>query len=244
MRATPIGSKFSSNWMPEMRTLFMLAIAIFASGCGNYLDPKHTQAAHHPPQVERGDAGTAVYFAEIFEQILQPQCLRCHANYSDYSDVSTRLNEILRRVQMDDMPRSAPPLSADLKALLLAWVEAGAPERQERTSPPPDENTDDDSGELIPLEANWISLNQNVFGPKCAICHQVGGIAGFLDLSKRQTFFEQREWLLNFDLPESSHLIEVISDPVSPMPPISSSANPVTAEELAIIIEWIKFGLP
>lgn len=81
--------------------------------------------------------------------------------------------------------------------------------------------------------------------PKCIQCHNPDGIAGFLDLSSRQKFFEQRHELLNnFEDVESNHLVKAITGPEASMPPTWSGIEQLNEEEVKTLIEWIKKGLP
>ena len=40
----------------------------------------------------------------------------------------SRLPDIQRVIDANVMPKNAPPLSPELKAMLASWIEAGAPE--------------------------------------------------------------------------------------------------------------------
>lgn len=83
------------------------------------------------------DPSQTISFAEIKSQVLDPDCLSCHAassgnlggvNLETYSNVKDRLAAI-KRVSVES--KRMPPgdeLSATAVATLRTWIEQGAPE--------------------------------------------------------------------------------------------------------------------
>lgn len=229
-------------------------------GCGNYQKAKHSpvDGIDNALNDDLGEGDDRLVFADVFAAVIEPRCLNCHAGYAEYSQVVGRIDEILRRVSVDDMPRGGAPLSVEQKALLRTWVEEGALFEVEAPAPPtreptlPDEPGDDPVSapvdppvnEPIGLEPTWASISEEVFMAKCTVCHNPAGRASFLDLSTRLRVFEQRALLFNFDRPSESYLIERIVDAVAPMPPVRAGLGEVTDEEVATLIEWIRLGLP
>jgi mono/diheme cytochrome c family protein len=95
-----------------------------------------------------------------------------------------------------------------------------------------------------PLTADWASLTSSIFQPRCRPCHNPEGQARFLDLSTRESLLAERHRLFDFDNPDLSYLIQVVRDPVEPMPPLNSSLRKLSEEEVAVLVEWIAQGLP
>lgn len=213
-----------------MRRITIYLFFFILTSCGNSIEFKE-----QPDEFFQGDFPlSALTFDNVNEQILQKSCTQCHLGYSDYQSVFNEREKILKAVLENRMPKNAPALNNELKGLLAAWVEVGAPRGASGNQEPPQQ-----------LEPTWESLSMKVFFPKCVQCHNPNGQASFLDLSDRQKFFDVRDDLLNnFEDVENSFLIEVLRDPEEPMPPGYSGLDPLSEEEITTIIEWIQKGLP
>ncbi len=215
--------------------IYIFWMSIFFSACAYRVE----KSVEEP---STATSGTKLEFSSVQSLIFRPNCVACHGQYENYSDVKRDLPGILDSVNSNRMPKSGGPLAASLKELLQRWSEAGAPEFAgiAPTEPQP-----------ILLEPNWSSISQRILGPKCLLCHQPNGQAKFLDLSSREAIWNHRNGLvpgapklLDFENPEQSYLFEVIRDPTGPMPPISSRLPAITDEELAVLIEWVRRGIP
>lgn len=219
----------------KFQAMTVLFSALLLSSCGNY---SQTYGS--------GDDGSNVSsavldFETVRSAIFSARCVSCHQQYSRYSNVRNELVAIQAAVHSDRMPKIGAPLSQGLKRLLDAWITKGAPERADGSS--------SDTGE--PLEAKWDSIYSNIIAPRCLVCHNPQGQAKFLDLSLRQAIFDTRnrifdggKKLLDIENPANSYLLEVIEDPVEPMPPIWSKIRRLNAEEIATLRKWIGLGLP
>lgn len=221
----------------KSRLLILIALVSLGS-CGNYEESKGF--------IESGSAGLGagqeVSFADVSEQIFSTKCTSCHLQYENYSAVVAELGAIRSAVESNRMPKNMPALTSAQKALLFAWIDAGAPDRV-------DGGNTDPIGDTA-LTPTWKSLAQNVFYPKCTSCHNPNGQASFLDLSTRQAWFDGRDrdfggiTLLDFDNPEESYLMEVINDPLEPMPPVWSNIPELSVQEKEVLVQWIRLGLP
>lgn len=210
--------------------ILILTFTLFLASCGNSLEFKEDPSARFRGNFEVRELN----FAVVKDRVLKKNCIQCHLAYEDYNTVAADKEKILDAILTDRMPKNAPPLNDNLKSLMVAWVRAGAPAGQL----PPDRGSDK-------LEPTWDSLSKKVFFPKCIQCHNPNGQAKFMDLSTRQRFFEEREYLLNnFEDVENSYLFEILTDPEEPMPPEWSDLGRLSEEELKVIKEWIEKGLP
>ncbi len=214
-----------------MKTLFVINILLLLTSCGNSLEVKESPISDIQsitPQEE------SISFETVRSNILKSHCIQCHAGYNEYDIVFADKENILDAVLTGRMPKNAPSLDEELIVLLKSWVDQGAPLDSTVTEPVTAE-----------LAATWESLSKKVFLPKCIQCHNPQGQASFLDLSTRQSFFDQRDYLLgNFEDALNSYLVEVITDPNEPMPPSWSNIDRLSQEEVDAIIEWVEKGLP
>lgn len=116
-----------------------------------------------PPPVP-GPAPATPDFAFVSQAVFVPHCVKCHSNQGakggvnleQYANAARHASEIGATLDIDDMPRKAPALDSKLKAIVYAWIDAGAPEtippetsapvKPPTTPAPPDhDNSDDDN---------------------------------------------------------------------------------------------------
>lgn len=217
---------------------FSIFFPFLLSSCGNYVERKDSTPAIDPSSQQK----LSVDFASVREVIFAPRCVSCHQQYNTYEGVIRELSAIQDAIVTNRMPKSGGPLTPDQKNILALWIANGSPEKEGGSSPP---------ATTPPLAANWDSISKGVFIPKCLACHNPQGQAKFLDLSSRQSIFDQRNRtfgdgakLIDFDQPSQSYLVLVIQDEEEPMPPNWSNVSPVTPDEIQILKEWIRLGLP
>lgn len=75
-------------------------------------------------------------FADVSSAVFVPHCIKCHSstemkgkvNLEDYANAAKHASDIGDALDIDDMPRKAPALPANLKAIVYAWIAGGAPE--------------------------------------------------------------------------------------------------------------------
>lgn len=222
-----------------MKLLLLISALLSFSACGNYLKQKGASETVASSEVEKlsGD------FRSVRASVFAPRCISCHRQYENYDGVWRELAAIRTAVATDRMPKTGGPLSETQKNILAAWIDKGAPNDAGEPGGVPDPA----------LEPNWISLSSQVIIPKCVVCHNPNGRAKFLDLTSRQVIFAQRDKtfngspkLIDFDQPEKSYMIQLVTDPIDPMPPPPPFSNipPLTAEQVSVLTEWIALGLP
>ena len=106
-----------------MKTLFGIFTLILLTSCENSVEFKESPI----PDFRATFPVTVLTFENVNNQILKPNCIQCHPGYSDYETVFSKRENILDLVLKGRMPKNAPALDDDLKALLDAWVKKGAP---------------------------------------------------------------------------------------------------------------------
>ena len=224
--------------------LYLITTLVFV-GCGNYTNKKNeTTTDNSNKTIEK--ITSDLDYASIKSSIFTPHCIRCHFQYENYSSVKEDLSKIRSSVLSDRMPRNASPLSSDLKQILIQWIDSGALESANMDLLPKPQPQDENL-----LVASWASVSKNILVPKCLVCHNPSGEANFLDLSTRQAIFSNRNRtfsgvkLLNFDDPDQSYFIQVILDPLEPMPPINRvNISRLNEQEVSTLKEWFRLGMP
>lgn len=225
-----------SRLKPSGQCLVLIGalVALLLTAC----DYSNSKALSEVPfQKDLGEA--SITFKIVSERVLDPNCVTCHSNYSNYESVKRELSSIQTAIDLDRMPKRGPPLSQTEKQLLSHWISLGAP--FDSKLPPPAQ---------LPLQPDWASISVNLIFPKCLVCHNPQGQAKFVDLSSRQAFFNSRDRLfggvklLDFEKPAESYIVSIVQDPVEPMPPPIARIPKVTEKEIAVLTKWIELGLP
>lgn len=214
--------------MLYFQKFFPFILSVLAVACGNY-----DKVTEGPLLDTSRFSASDLSFASVKTQIFDTSCIRCHPGYANYNTVKKDINKIVGSVMSNRMPKNSKPVSDELKALLLAYVEAGAPRGDEVDATPTP----------VPV-ASWSYISENIIFPKCFVCHNPEGEASFVNLSTRQAIFEAREQLVNFENPDESYLLQIVQDEFEPMPPQRSNIERLTQDEIALLREWIRLGLP
>ena len=208
---------------------------------------------------EAEDSNAAfVSFQDIKDQVLTPQCIQCHSHFNEFAVVKEQLGSIFGLVMEDKMPfpkrKGLPvtPLEKPLKDLLVQWVNAGAP-YSELNPKGPDYSSD--------LKPNWISLRNNIFGPKCIKCHNSYGSrgVGFMENYDELLKWNESRKIFDFENPNNSRFIGGLLGRVNPennefffdKMPLNIAADDVltdipelTEEEIQVVEKWIELKLP
>lgn len=249
----------------------LIMVTLFSS-CGNYFERKNQGDSQTKPPAGVSKPGSGngtttedqIVFAVVAEKIFVPYCIKCHQNYADYAAVKADVSKIIETVESNRMPKKSDPLTDDLKQLLRLWVQNGAPEMAtpivKEPQPPKPPALPTPTPQPAPpvstppqeevLAPNWNSLSKKIFSARCTSCHSPDGEANFFDLTSRQKVLEQSDRqvggkkFFNFEDVENSFFMAVIQNPDEPMPPKSTAFAPLTQEEISVLKNWIKLGLP
>ena len=212
-----------------LNTLFIIMI----NSCGNSQDFKQSPSPLNFDDGQNLEGESSITFDQVRVEVFERSCTQCHSSYDQYDVVNSQLQSITSSIRSFRMPKNSQ-LSQDQLNLFNQWVLAGAPGPSLNTPPAP----------TLELEATYESINTHILAKKCTVCHSPQGQVPFLDLSTRFAIFEQRDYLLDFDKPDQSYILEVIQDPFEPMPPKDSPFEQLTDKEIKILQKWIGLGLP
>ncbi len=208
-----------------MRAVLLFSLFLFS--CGNSHEFKESPS---PLNFNDGSNLEAVTFEQVRSEVFEKSCTQCHSLYNQFDSIKSELTSITASIQSLRMPKNNS-LSSSQRNTFELWIAAGAPGPDVVTEPPE-------------LEATYASVNQFIFAKKCTACHSPLGQVPFLDLSTRFAIFKQRELLFDFEKPDRSYILEVIQDPIEPMPPKDSRFGSLTDKEIKILQKWIGLGLP
>ncbi|MBF0366656.1 MAG: hypothetical protein HQK50_13870 [Oligoflexia bacterium] len=132
------------------------------------------------------------------------------------------------------------PLSDKERALLSAWISAGAPEMVAGTiisTPEPEP----EPSPITPLIPSFASLKANIFDKKCTVCHFAAGpIKDILFEREEQLINSPRDLVIPGEAEESGLFISVSRQDSKRMPPASSNLDPLSLQEIETIKQWIN----
>jgi uncharacterized membrane protein len=218
---------------PSSLAIHSLALfGIFLSGC-NFYHEKHPKPALDLSQ-------TNLSYATVNSEIFSPQCISCHNSASakggvvleSYETVKANLDQIYGSAVINQtMPRTRP-LAPEDRALLSAWILAGAPREGTSPNPPP-----------TPLEPTYTSIRKLVFEAKCVSCHTAGESAAKVPLSDYNLLMNSpRDLVLPGNADESGLIIALERTDDHQMPPPDSGLGRISSSAIATIREWILNG--
>ena len=135
--------KLQITLLPKTATLLLLAISLSAltglTACNSNLGPGPSSVLSANQFADAVGATTPalITYETVKKAIFDTQCLKCHStekakgdiDLEQYKTAFAAIKEIREQVETDEMPRKAPPLSPEMKAMLFSWIDAGAPEK-------------------------------------------------------------------------------------------------------------------
>jgi mono/diheme cytochrome c family protein len=226
----------------QIMNVSLLTILIFVFTACNYsLDKSSGDPSGGIPVGQLGALSYGVVRARVFS----PRCIACHGNsggvnLDSYESTITNLVQIRRTtLELKTMPKGAP-LSKDEAALLSAWIQMGAPKDAPNGSSAPAPLPG--SG---PLEPTFLSIKENIFSNRCVVCHNAAapGAAKNVPLDNKSDLLNSpRDLVLPGNADESGLVIAIERNDDKRMPPASSGAASLSADEIKKIRQWIQSG--
>jgi hypothetical protein len=112
----------------KLNFLFIVSFFAIFTGCGNYQELK--LEPEKGDMVEGGSVEELIFFEDVFTLVIEPNCIFCHSNYSNYQVVRDNIQSIISRVSGEGpgqlMPLGGPALDEDLIQLIRDWNSQGA----------------------------------------------------------------------------------------------------------------------
>lgn len=195
---------------------------------------------------DTGKQDGPVDFQMIMDKVMSNSCVSCHSveggnrgdlNLETYANVLQAVIVIKERVSERSMPpRRLPPLSDEQIQLLVAWIDAGAPEKIEPEPAPTPEPIPSPTPvppvdpivppPIVPDVATYEMVYKQVIQPSCLKCHSGAG-AGDVNLETYQNLIQfkvdVRLAIAKGSMPRKSKL---------------------TDEQKKLILDWLDAGAP
>ena len=174
------------------------------------------------------------------QKVFLPKCVSCHGesggvNLESYSEILKSLDLVKQSVFFTQSMPKNNFLTQDEKRLLWNWIDMDAPQQaQDPISEPPWPE---------PVQANYESINKNIFIPKCNSCHSTGNTGGRILLTKEDLLNSPMELVLPGNPDESGLVIAVERDDKKRMPPEKDGYAGLKDEEKIAIRKWIEAEL-
>ena len=174
------------------------------------------------------------------QKVFFPKCVSCHGesggvNLESYSEILKSLDLVKQSVFFTQSMPKNNFLTQDEKRLLWNWIDMDAPQQaQDPISEPPWPE---------PIQANYESINKNIFIPKCNSCHSTGNTGGRILLTKEDLLNSPMELVLPGNPDESGLVIAVERDDKKRMPPEKDGYAGLKDEEKIAIRKWIEAEL-
>ncbi len=205
------------------------------------------------------DLQAAPTFKEVRDQVFQVHCFQCHGNGGSAGGVNLETHgaaapwaaQIKFDVVNEIMPKAPnPPVPQVGKDLVVAWVDAGAPNNLSGVNceqpgagdgtAPNDPDGGDTEGPFDPSspleevppdnEINYALVREKIFKMSCFSCHSNAG--GNVDGINLETYFNTVE--------EVEDIEEVIREHEMPPAP-RPSLEPIPRQ---VLLRWIQLGAP
>ncbi len=174
------------------------------------------------------------------QKVFLPKCVSCHGesggvNLESYSEILKSLDLVKQSVFFTQSMPKNNFLTQEEKRLLWNWIDMDAPQQaQDPISEPPWPE---------PIQANYESINKNIFIPKCNSCHSTGNTGGRILLTKEDLLNSPMELVLPGNPDESGLVIAVERDDKKRMPPEKDGYAGLKDEEKIAIRKWIEAEL-
>lgn len=230
-----------------MKSTFFLFLLLLLGSC-NYKIEKEKISGELLPITQ--ELKNTVSYRMVRNEVFQPKCITCHGqaggvNLETYTNATKNLGDIKNSVfNKGSMPKAPiSKLSPRQKQVLLAWIEAGGPEKPVGGGDPgPDPDPDPDPGP-IEIKPTYASIRKYILDKKCVGCHTPGETAGRFPLVTREDVMNPDfEYVIPENPDDSGIMIVLQPNARKPMPPKDSGITPLTEEEINAIKVWIEEG--
>lgn len=177
-------------------------------------------------------------YAFVAQTVFTPKCVSCHGtsggvSLESYSSVAGNIGKIKASVfEAHTMPKRGS-LGEQEMSILWTWIEIGAPEQAPNGGGGPTP---------IPLGPTYLSINQNIFQPKCVICHSPGNPGQRVPLGKEDLLNSPLDLVLPGNADESGLVIAVERLDDKRMPPAKEGYAALKEDEKRAIRDWIQNG--
>lgn len=230
-----------------MRAINVLFLLILLGSCNYKIEKEKAGAELLPISQELKDS---VSYRMVRNEVFGPKCITCHGqaggvSLESYASASKNLagikNSVFNKGSMPKAPISK--LNPKQKQVLLAWIEAGGPEKPIGGGDPgPDPDPNPDPGP-IEIKPTYASIRKYILDKKCVGCHTPGETAGRFPLVTREDLMNPDfEYVIPENPDDSGIMIVLQPNARKPMPPKDSGITPLTEEEINAIKVWIQEG--
>ena len=217
--------------------LSCLILSAISSGC-NYTRTKISDDNSRFELPAEQKAGLS--YALVAQTVLNPRCVCCHGTsgcngapqnpiLENYASVFANIGNVKRVVfENHTMPKRGSLDDREM-SILWTWIGMGAPENASGSTP-------------IPLGPTYESINQNIFQPKCVICHSPGNPGKRILLGKDDLLNSPLELVIPGNADESGLVVAVERSDEKRMPPAKDGKAPLGDLEKQAIRDWIQNG--
>lgn len=127
---------------------------------------------------------------------------------------------------------------------LLSWISNGAPNEKVDVKSEQSCSGENKMPEIKPLIPTYESIRDRIFLPKCISCHRSDKSADLYAFTSYRATMILTD-IFDFENPENSRIIkDVTQEGKDMMPPKKSGIERLTPEEVKVMVEWIRAGLP
>ncbi len=239
-----------------LKPAFFLILVLMNTSCGIYISKNQNKAPKLDLNAILSNPNARVNFSQVNTAIFNTSCIQCHNSaqvkggviLETYADVKTNIKEVIADIQSGDMPLNGA-LSLEQLALFNLWIKQGYPEVDTQDAPPPIEEPSPSATPISTpnpeaplLLPTYQSIRDQIFAPKCLLCHGVNGSQhSDFPLESYEQMITKGDLIVKGN-PSKSTVVQEIEK--GSMPTRRSGLPKVTPEELQVIKAWILNGAP
>lgn len=227
-----------------MKYLFLIISIITLFSCNE----KINKTKSHIGEISLKTCGPINF--ESMKVVLDARCNTCHTshlakgvNLLTYEGLKASSAKVEDEVKSGRMPKGFSFAKPE-EDFLLSWISNGTPNEKSNLQSEQSCSGENKIPEIKPLVPTYESIRDRILLPKCISCHQSDKSADlYAFTSYRGTMFLTE--IFDLENPENSRIIkDVTQEGKDMMPPKKSGIERLTAEEVKVMVEWIRAGLP